>query len=122
MVDYLCPQIYWGYGYQLSSGSDRFAYENILPEWLAIPRGSAALYIGLGAWRIGDGDGGADGNSAVRWSTGHAWPTRWPTCGPRGPVATPSTGTVPCLKTPPGPSWRRRNVPPSPLQMRPNPG
>ena len=72
VVDYLCPQIYWGYGYQLSSGSDRFAYENILPEWLAMPRGSAALYIGLGAWRIGDGDGGADQNSAARWSTGHA--------------------------------------------------
>ena len=72
VVDYLCPQLYWGYGYQLSSGSTRFAYEKILPEWLAIPRGSAALYIGLGAWRIGDGDGGADANAAARWSTGRA--------------------------------------------------
>lgn len=72
VVDYLCPQLYWGYGYRLSSGSDRFAYENILPEWLAMPRGSAALYIGLGAWRIGDGDGGSDENSVARWSTGRA--------------------------------------------------
>ncbi len=72
VVDYLCPQLYWGYGYTLSSGSQRFAYENILPEWLSIPRGSAALYIGLGAWRIGDGDGGADENSVSRWSTGRA--------------------------------------------------
>ena len=29
VVDYLCPQIYWGYGYTLSSGSTRFAFENI---------------------------------------------------------------------------------------------
>lgn len=72
VVDYLCPQLYWGYGYALSGGSTRFAYENILPEWLAIPRAAAALYIGLGAWRIGDGDGGSDGNSVARWSTGRA--------------------------------------------------
>ena len=72
VVDYLCPQLYWGYGYTLSSGSTRFAYENILSEWMGIPRGSAALYIGLGAWRIGDGDGGADQNSISRWSTGRA--------------------------------------------------
>ena len=25
VVDYLCPQIYWGYGYRLQSGSTRFA-------------------------------------------------------------------------------------------------
>ena len=35
VVDYLCPQIYWGYGYTLSSGSTRFAFENITAEWLA---------------------------------------------------------------------------------------
>ena len=34
VVDYLCPQIYWGYGYTLSSGSTRFAFENITAEWL----------------------------------------------------------------------------------------
>ena len=27
VVDYLCPQIYWGYGYTLSSGSTRFTWE-----------------------------------------------------------------------------------------------
>lgn len=72
VVDYLCPQLYWGYGYTLSNGSQRFAYENILAEWLAMPRSSAALYIGLGAYRIGDGDGGANPDSAAGWSTGRA--------------------------------------------------
>ena len=72
VVDYLCPQLYWGYGYTLSNGSRRFAFENLLPEWLAMPRAEADLYIGLGAWRIGAGDGSADGDSAARWSTGSA--------------------------------------------------
>ena len=26
VVDYLCPQVYWGYGYTLQSGSTRFAF------------------------------------------------------------------------------------------------
>ena len=72
VVDYLCPQLYWGYGYTLSGGSERFAYPNILAEWLAMPRGSATLYIGLGAYRIGDGDGGANPDSTAQWSTGQA--------------------------------------------------
>ena len=59
VVDYLCPQIYWGYGYTLSSGSTRFAFENIVPAWLAYPRAEGvALYFGLGAYRVGAGDGG----------------------------------------------------------------
>ena len=73
VVDYLCPQIYWGYGYTLSSGSTRFAFENITAEWLALPRAeSTALYFGLGAYRIGVGDGGANADSVSRWCTGSA--------------------------------------------------
>ena len=49
-VDYLCPQVYWGYGYTLQSGSTRFAFENIVPAWLAYPRAEGvALYFGRGA-------------------------------------------------------------------------
>ncbi len=70
VVDYLCPQLYWGYGYTLSNGSQRFAYQNILAEWLAIPRGGAALYAGLGAYRIGDGDGCEA--TAAGWASGRA--------------------------------------------------
>ena len=73
VVDYLCPQIYWGYGYTLSSGSTRFAFENITAEWLALPRAeSTALYFGLGAYRIGVGDGGANADSVSQWCTGSA--------------------------------------------------
>ena len=73
VVDYLCPQIYWGYGYALSSGSTRFAFENITAEWLALPRAeSTALYFGLGAYRVGVGDGGANADSVSQWCTGSA--------------------------------------------------
>lgn len=73
VVDYLCPQIYWGYGYTLSNGSDRFAFENILPEWLGLPRAAGvALYFGLGAWRIGEGDGGTNADSVSQWNTGRS--------------------------------------------------
>ena len=73
VVDYLCPQVYWGYGYTLKSGSTRFAFENIVQEWLAMPRTvSTALYFGLGAYRIGKGDGGANEDSESQWCTGSA--------------------------------------------------
>ena len=72
LVDYICPQVYWGYGYQLKSGSTRFAFENITAEWLAMPRSdNCALYFGLGAYRIGKGDGGANSDSESQWQSGH---------------------------------------------------
>ena len=73
VVDYLCPQVYWGYGYRLQSGSTRFAFEHIVPEWLAMPRtDGVALYFGLGAYRVGTGDGGANADSLSQWCTGSA--------------------------------------------------
>lgn len=73
VVDYLCPQIYWGYGYTLQSGGTRFGFDRIVPEWLAMPRADdVALYFGLGAYRIGVGDGGANPDSQSQWSTGSA--------------------------------------------------
>ena len=73
VVDYLCPQVYWGEGFALSSGSTRFAFENIVPEWLSYPRAAdVALYFGLGAYRVGVGDGGADPDAGTRWNTGEA--------------------------------------------------
>ena len=73
VVDYLCPQVYWGYGYTLQSGSTRFGFEKIVPAWLAMPRAAdVALYFGLGVYRIGVGDGGANPDSVTQWSTGNA--------------------------------------------------
>ena len=73
VIDYLCPQVYWGYGFTLQSGSTRFAFENIVPAWLSYPRaGDVALYFGLGAYRVGTGDGGVNPDSVSGWSTGSA--------------------------------------------------
>ncbi len=73
VVDYLCPQIYWGFGYTQRSGSTRFAFENITAEWQRFARSEAvALYFGLGAYRIGVGDGGAQADSVEQWNTGTA--------------------------------------------------
>ena len=73
VVDYLCPQVYWGRGFALHNGSTRFAFENIVPAWLAYPRAAdVALYFGLGAYRVGVGDGGSNENSLSGWSTGRA--------------------------------------------------
>lgn len=67
-VDYIMPQVYWGYDFTLSNGSTRFAYENIINEWMAMPRNEAvSLYFGLGAYRIGDGDG----SESDEWESGH---------------------------------------------------
>ena len=73
VVDYLCLQVYWGQGFALHNGSTRFAFENIVPAWLAYPRAAdVALYFGLGAYRVGVGDGGSNENSLSGWSTGRA--------------------------------------------------
>ena len=65
--------MYWGQGFALHNGSTRFAFENIVPAWLAYPRAAdVALYFGLGAYRVGVGDGGSNENSLSGWSTGRA--------------------------------------------------
>ncbi len=70
-LDYVCPQVYWGYNYTMQSGSERFGFQNITAEWLAMPRAqNVALYFGLGAYRIGDGDGGQNSDSVSQWNTG----------------------------------------------------
>ena len=52
---------------------DGIAFENIVPAWLAYPRAAdVALYFGLGAYRVGVGDGGSNENSLSGWSTGRA--------------------------------------------------
>lgn len=68
-VDYLMPQFYWGLDY-LQNGSDAHALGTLAARWAALPRDpEVALYGGLGAYRIGDGDGG---DAPGEWTTGHA--------------------------------------------------
>ncbi len=69
-VDYVAPQLYWGFDYTLKSGSDRFAYQNISAEWAAMERSpSVSLCFGLGAYRIGEGDGCEA--TQTQWNSGH---------------------------------------------------
>ena len=68
-VDYLMPQIYWGFDYVTAGGSTAFAFENCLADWAALPRcEGVGLRVALGAYRIGDGDGGAA--DSTEWSSG----------------------------------------------------
>lgn len=68
-VDYVCPQIYWGFDYRTSSGSNKFAFDVCTKNWLDMPRDdSVALYVGLGAYRIGEGDGSSQESS--EWQSG----------------------------------------------------
>ena len=68
-VDYVMPQIYWGFDYRTAGGQEQFAFENCLAGWLALPRlPEVKLYVGLGAYRIGVGDGGS--NPQDEWFCG----------------------------------------------------
>lgn len=69
-VDYIIPQVYWGFDYTTQNGSQRYAFGNIIEEWLVLPRdASVSLAFGLGAYRIGDGDG--SGTPSTEWQSGH---------------------------------------------------
>ncbi len=68
-ADYIMPQLYWGFDYLTKSGSDRYGFKNLSYEWSQYKKADdVQLYIGLGAYRIGDGDGGV--NSQAEWSSG----------------------------------------------------
>ena len=55
VVDYLCPQVYWGQGFALHNGSTRFAFENIVPAWLAYPRAADGPVFRAGSLPCGSG-------------------------------------------------------------------
>ena len=69
-ADYIMPQLYWGFGYLTSSGRTDYQFVNLCEEWESYSRASGVkLYIGLGAYRIGDGDVGA--NDQSEWQSGN---------------------------------------------------
>ncbi|MBP8854874.1 MAG: family 10 glycosylhydrolase [Oscillospiraceae bacterium] len=68
-VDYVMPQLYWGFEYLTKSGRTDFQFAKLVQDWSAYPRhSSVSLHIGLGAYRIGIGDGGA--NDQSEWQSG----------------------------------------------------
>ena len=72
MVDYLMPQLYWGLDYT-QDGDGSHALGALAARWLAMERApGTALYFGLGAYRIGEGDGGDRSGPGSEWQTGGA--------------------------------------------------
>ncbi len=68
-VDYIMPQLYWGFDYLTASGREDYQFVRLSNVWASYQRApSVSLYIGLGAFRIGAGDGGA--NDQAEWSSG----------------------------------------------------
>lgn len=73
-ADYVMPQLYWGLQYT-KNGDTSHSLARLAAQWAALPRsGEVALYAGLGAYRIGAGDGSDLGGE---WQTGHALADQW---------------------------------------------
>lgn len=54
-VDYLCPQLYFGFEYP----NERFRFDHLLDEWYGITE-YCDLYIGLASYKVGEEDAGSD--------------------------------------------------------------
>ena len=68
-VDYLMPQLYWGQEY-IKNGDASHSFAQLVAAWAALPRAAGVkLYAGLGAYRVGAGDGSDAGSE---WFSGHA--------------------------------------------------
>lgn len=68
-VDYLMPQLYWGQEY-IKNGDASHSFAQLAAVWAALPRAAGVkLYAGLGAYRVGAGDGSDAGSE---WFSGHA--------------------------------------------------
>ena len=68
-VDYLMPQLYWGQEY-IKNGDASHSFAQLAAAWAALPRAAGVkLYAGLGAYRVGAGDGSDVGSE---WFSGHA--------------------------------------------------
>ena len=68
-VDYIMPQLYWGFNYN-KNGNESANFANKTAEWAGYPRADGVrLYAALGAYRIKDGDGGD--NDQAEWQSGH---------------------------------------------------
>ena len=68
-VDYLMPQLYWGQEY-VKDGDTSHSLARLAGAWAALPRAAGVrLYAGLGAYRIGAGDGS---DASSEWVSGRA--------------------------------------------------
>ncbi len=66
-IDYIMPQIYWGFEARLSDGTlAPYAFENNLDTWIDLTKsGTVRLYLGLAMYKAGSGE--KDNNSVPEW-------------------------------------------------------
>lgn len=66
-IDYIMPQIYWGFEHKMSDGSPApFAFGNNLQTWLDLKsKGNARLYLGLAMYKTGSNT--KDNNTVPEW-------------------------------------------------------
>lgn len=66
-IDYIMPQIYWGFEHKMADGSAApFAFGNNLQTWLDLKsRGNARLYLGLAMYKTGSNT--KDNNTVPEW-------------------------------------------------------
>ena len=66
-IDYIMPQIYWGFEHKMADGSPApFAFGNNLKVWLDMKKkGNARLYLGLAMYKTGSDT--ADNNEVPEW-------------------------------------------------------
>lgn len=68
-IDYIMPQIYWGFEYQGKNGATSSSFASKCTEWGSMPRSEKVhLYAGLAAYAIQEGDGGT--NDGSEWKSG----------------------------------------------------
>lgn len=66
-IDYIMPQIYWGFEHKMADQSTApFAFENNLKTWLDLKKkGNARLYLGLAMYKTGSNT--KDNNQVPEW-------------------------------------------------------
>ncbi len=86
-VDYIMPQIYWGFEHKLSDGSPApFAFSNNLDTWIQLKKkGNVRLYLGLAMYKTGSGT--KDNNAVPEWLRRNDIITRHAHLGTSGQVA-----------------------------------
>lgn len=72
-IDYVMPQIYWGFGAQNPQENIIPTFNESIAHWTALPRlNTVALYIGLAAYKVGLAPGeSSQGRDLSDWQSGH---------------------------------------------------
>lgn len=67
-IDYIMPQIYWGFEAKTSNGQlAPYSYSKCLQDWIDLKKkGNVTLYVGLALYKTGTT--AADGNEIPEWS------------------------------------------------------